>query len=127
MIFGNWGGTLLKYHKTLMLSNKNKYAALIIMLVVSTFITISATQSFIAEDTSLPTLFIISVLQVLFFIQYLLIRLLYRGELLVLNQDSIHLFVIGKRAKRKVLLNKKELAKQYGIKCYTTFIEIIIY
>lgn len=51
-------------------------------------------------------MFIIGVLQVLFLIQYLFIRLLYREELLILNQDSLHLFVIGKRAKRKVFLNK---------------------
>mgnify|MGYP001021404299 FL=1 len=97
---------MFKFHKILTLSNKNKYAVLIIILVVSTFITVSATQSFIAEDTGLPTLFIIGVLQVLFLIQYLFIRLLYREELLILNQDSLHLFVIGKRAKRKVFLNK---------------------
>ena len=55
---------MFKFHKILTLSNKNKYAVLIIILVVSTFITVSATQSFIAEDTGLPTLFIIGVLQV---------------------------------------------------------------
>ncbi|BAM46873.1 hypothetical protein AXY_07410 [Amphibacillus xylanus NBRC 15112] len=97
---------MFNFHKLLMLSNKNKYASLIINLIVSTFITVSAIQSFIAEDTGLPTLFIIGVLQVLFLIQYLFIRLLYREELLVLNQDSLHLFIIGKRAKRKVFLNK---------------------
>ena len=97
---------MFKFHKILTLSNKNKYAVLIIILIVSTFITVSATQSFIAEDTGLPSLFIIGVLQVLFLIQYLFIRLLYREELLILNQDSLHLFVIGKHAKRKVFLNK---------------------
>lgn len=97
---------MFKFHKILTLSNKNKYAVLIIILVVSTFITVSATQSFIAEDTGLPILFIIGVLQVLFLIQYLFIRLLYREELLILNQDSLHLFIIGKHAKRKVFLNK---------------------
>lgn len=87
---------MFKFHKILMLSNKNKYVALITILIVSAFITVSVTQSFIAEYTGLPTLFIIGVLQVLFLIQYLFIRLMYREELLLLNQDSLHLFVIGK-------------------------------
>jgi len=72
-------------------------------------------------------LFVIGVLQSLFLIQYLFTHLFYRGELLILNQDLIHLFVIENSARRKVFLIKKELAKQYGIKCYTAFVKTTIY
>lgn len=72
----------------------------------SSFLAVSAVQSFIAEDTGLSYLFIIGVLQVLFLIQYVFIRILYQAELLLLDLDSIHLFVIGLKGKQRVFLNK---------------------
>lgn len=97
---------MVNYHKILMLANKHKYIGLILILIISSIVSVSAVQSFIAEDTGLPNLFIVGILQVLLLLQYVFIRLLYRDELLSLKKDYIHLFVIHEKANRYVFLNK---------------------
>jgi hypothetical protein len=93
-------------HKLLYKNNKYKFYGIIIFEIIISIINFELIKSFISEDTGLSLVYLFGVLQFINIISYLIFRLIYKDEILLLKEDGIHIFITKKRAKNTILINK---------------------
>lgn len=84
------------YIKLLIQSNTVKFISTIIFLVVSSLIFSLSVSDFINDSEGLPNIFIIGISQILFVVQYILLRLMWKIQILDANNDCFSTFICDK-------------------------------
>lgn len=97
---------MLIYHSILYKNNKFKFVGIILFELIIAYISLVSITSFYKENTNLPSIFLLAVLQVLNILVYIVFRLTYRDEIFVLKKDEIHVFVTNQQANIRIFKNK---------------------
>ena len=81
------------YFKLLIQANTAKFISTIILIAVSSLFFSLSVSDFINDSEGLPNVFIIGVSQILFVVQYVLLMLIWKTQILDANNDCFSTFI----------------------------------
>lgn len=91
------------YNKYLFNQNRYKYVGIIFIQMILAIINIILIISFFNEAADVSVMILNGVIQIINIISYILFRIIYRNEFLLLNDNGINMFAIGKKPKKRML------------------------
>lgn len=91
------------YNKYLFNQNRYKYVGIIFIQMILAIINIIAIISFFNEAADVSVMILNGVIQIINIISYILFRIIYKNEFLLLNDNGINMLAIGKKSKKRML------------------------
>ena len=94
---------MTNYNKSLINQKRYKYVGIIFIQMILAIINIILIISFFNEAADVSVMILNGVIQIINIISYILFRIIYRNEFLLLNDNGINMFAIGKKPKKRML------------------------